>query len=148
MDKKTDLVAYCGLYCGGCFGYKGEIADMARDLRKELRKERFDIIARGIPFKEFANYRECYEVLGALVRLRCNSACRGGGGNPFCKIRKCCQKKDIKGCWECDDMETCDKLDSLKVNHGDANPKNLRKLKKKGVEGFLKGKIDWYCEER
>jgi len=36
--KDENLVTYCGLYCGDCFNYTGSIADMARDLRKELRK--------------------------------------------------------------------------------------------------------------
>ncbi len=143
-NKKKKLIAYCGLYCGDCFGYKGKIADLARDLRKELRQEKFDIIVKGIPFKAFKNYKECYEVLGALVRLRCKNTCRGGGGNPFCKIRKCCQKKNIDGCWECKEFETCKKLDFLKANHGNAHIKNLRKLTKKSIQDFLKGKKDWY----
>lgn len=142
--KKKKLIAYCGLYCGDCFAYKGKIADLARDLRKELRQEKFDIIVKGIPFKAFKNYKECYDVLGALVRLRCKNTCRGGGGNPFCKIRKCCQKKNIDGCWECNEFETCKKLDFLKANHGNAHIKNLRKLKKKGTSEFLKGKTHWY----
>lgn len=143
-NKKKKLIAYCGLYCGDCFGYKGKIADLARDLRKELRQEKFDIIVKGIPFKAFKNYKECYEVLGALVRLRCKNTCRGGGGNPFCKIRKCCQKKNIDGCWECKEFETCKKLDFLKANHGNAHIKNLRKLTKKSIQDFLKGKKYWY----
>ena len=142
--KKKKLIAFCGLYCGDCFAYKGKIADLARDLRKELRQEKFDIIVKGIPFKAFKNYKECYEVLGALVRLRCKNTCRGGGGNPFCKIRKCCQKKNIDGCWECNEFETCKKLDFLKANHGNAHMKNLRKLTKKGTREFLKGKKYWY----
>ncbi|MBA7536183.1 hypothetical protein ES705_28446 [subsurface metagenome] len=142
--KKKKLIAYCGLYCGDCFAYKGKIADLARDLRKELRQEKFDIIVKGIPFKAFKNYKECYDVLGALVRLRCKNTCRGGGGNPFCKIRKCCQKKNIDGCWECKEFETCKKLDFLKANHGNAHIKNLRKLTKKGIQDFLEGKKDWY----
>ncbi|MCK4250780.1 DUF3795 domain-containing protein [candidate division WOR-3 bacterium] len=142
--KKKELIAYCGLYCGDCFGYKGKIADLARDIRKELRQEKFDIIVKGIPFKAFKNYKECYEVLGALVRLRCKNTCRGGGGNPFCKIRKCCQKKNIDGCWECKEFETCKKLDFLKANHGNAHIKNLRKLTKKSIQDFLKGKKYWY----
>lgn len=142
--KKKELIAYCGLYCGDCFGYKGKIADLARDLRKELRQEKFDIIVKGIPFKAFKNYKECYEVLGALVRLRCKNTCRGGGGNPFCKIRKCCQKKNIDGCWACKEFETCKKLDFLKANHGNAHIKNLRKLTKKSIQDFLKGKKYWY----
>ena len=143
MIEEKDLIAYCGLYCGDCFGYKGKIADLARDLRKELRQAKFDRAAEGIPFKEFKHYKECYEVLGAMVRLRCKNACRGGGGNPFCKIRKCCQKKGIEGCWECEEFETCKKLDFLKLIHGDAHIKNLRKIKKQGIVKFLEGKKYW-----
>jgi len=141
--KDKNLIAYCGLYCGDCFGYKGKVADLARDLRKELRQAKFDKVADGIPFKEFRHYKECYEVLGAMVKLRCNNACKGGGGNPFCKVRKCCQKKGIEGCWQCDEFETCEKLDILSPIHGDANLMNLRKLKKQGVDNFLEGKKYW-----
>ena len=143
VEKAKDLTTYCGLYCGDCFSYKGIIPDLARDLRKELRQAKFDKVAEGIPFKEFQHYRECYEVLGAMVRLRCKNACRDGGGNPFCPIRKCCQEKGFEGCWLCDDFETCKKLDSLKPVHGDALMKNLAKIKKSGVDGFIEGKRYW-----
>ena len=44
MTKETeDLIGYCGLYCGDCFNYKGEIADLARDLRKKLRETKFEL---------------------------------------------------------------------------------------------------------
>jgi hypothetical protein len=147
-ENSRDLVAFCGLYCGDCFGYKGRIAEMAKELRKELRQEKFDIMARGIPFKAFEHYDKCYEVLGALVRLKCKSACRGGGGNPFCKIRKCCQKKGYEGCWECRDQSTCEKLNSLKENHGEAHIRNLKKITKNGIDGFINGKRDWYVKPK
>ena len=136
------MVAYCGLYCGDCFSFKGKVADLARDLRKELRESKFDKVAEGIPFKEFKHYAECYEVLGAMVRLRCKSGCRNGGGNPFCSIR------NVEGCWECEELETCKKLDFLKVNHGDAHLKNLRKIKTHGIDEFLKGKKYWYSKSK
>ncbi len=141
MENNRDLIGYCGLYCGDCFNYKGEIADLARDLRKKLREAKFDVVSQGLSkyFKEFKNYEQCYEVLGAMVRLRCKRACRVGGGNPSCKPRICCQKKNIIGCWECGEFETCAKLDFLKPIHGDANLKNLRKLKKQGADSFLEG---------
>jgi hypothetical protein len=141
MEANKDLVAYCGLYCGDCFNFKGELADLSRDLRKKLREAHFEVAAQGLSryFKAFKNYEQCYEVLGAMVRLRCKKACHGGGGNPSCKIRICCQKKNITGCWECVDYETCSKFDFLKPIHGEANLKNLRKLKKQGVERFLEG---------
>ena len=140
VNNKTNLIAYCGLYCDECFSFKGKIADLSRDLRKELRQCKFSDIAKGIPFKEFKNYKECYECLGAMVRLRCKSACRNGGGNPFCAIRKCCQKKGFEGCWECDEMENCKKLDVLSEAHKDAHRKNLRIIKKKGIDEFIKDK--------
>ena len=142
MDKSDnmELIAYCGLCCADCFSYKGKIADLARDLRKELRQAKFDKVAQGIPFKEFEYYKECYEALGAMVRLRCNHACRGGGGNPYCKMRKCCQKKEIDGCWQCDAFETCKDLDLQKPIHGDVPRKNLRKISKNGVDSFFEGR--------
>ena len=148
MAQDIALIAPCGLYCGECPAYQGNIADMARDLRKELRKARFDLTAASLSkmsfFAAYKDYASCYEVLGAMVRFRCKKACRNYGGNPFCNIRKCCQKKNIDGCWQCDKFETCKKLDFLCENHGSAHIKNLKILKKSGVEGFLQGKKHWY----
>jgi len=144
---REDLIAYCGLYCGDCFGYQGKVADLARDLRKELRRVRFGKVAEGLSkepyFKVFADYDRAYELMGMLVKFRCRKACRGGGGPPFCKIRKCCQRKGIAGCWECGDFETCTKLDFLEAVRGDAHIRNLRRLRKKGTREFLRGSRYW-----
>jgi len=152
MPEGRPIIAYCGLYCNECFSYTGKIADIARDLRKELRQERFDKTAESLSavpfFKVFKGYPGCYEVLGGMVKLRCRKGCRNGGGDPFCAIRRCCIKKVFEGCWECDEFEDCKKMDFLKVNHGDAHIKNLRKIKKKGKEEFLKGKKYWYSKIR
>lgn len=138
-------MGYCGLYCGDCLNYKGEIADMARDLRKKLRESKFDRVSAGLSkyVKELNNYEQCYEVLGGMVRLRCKRGCRNGGGNPGCKIRNCCIKKGIEGCWECGDVEDCSKHDFLKTIHEDACIKNLKKIKTAGVDGFIDGKRYW-----
>lgn len=148
VEENKNLLAYCGLYCGDCFAYKGKIADLARDLRKELRDVKFDKTAESLSslsfFEVFKNYKQSYDVLGAMVKFRCKRACKGEGGPPFCKIRKCCQKKGIEGCWECDEFETCSKLDFLKANHGDAHIKNLRRIKRAGLDDFIKGKRLWY----
>jgi len=144
-------VAYCGLYCEECPNHKGIIADYARDLRKELRTYRFDKTAELLStisfFKIFEKYPDCYEVLGAMVKLRCNRNCKNGGGNPICKIKKCCQKKQLDGCWNCDDFEQCSKLKFLEVNHGKAHIKNLKIIKKKGIEKFINGQKHWYIKK-
>ncbi|MHC1608862.1 MAG: DUF3795 domain-containing protein [Candidatus Methanofastidiosia archaeon] len=143
-DDKSKLVGYCGLYCKDCFNYKGEIADLARDLRKKLREEKFSLASVGLSkyFKQFKEYDTCYEVLGAMVRLRCKHACKDGGGNPSCKIRKCCQKKEIDGCWECAEFKKCEKLDFLKPIHENTHLKNLSKINKQGIDAFLSWKDD------
>ena len=149
ITDNKDLIACCGLYCGECFAYLGTIPDLARDLRKELRKARFDKIAESLAgmsfFAAYKDYDKCYDVLGAMVKFRCKKSCRNYGGNPFCNIRKCCQKKGIDGCWECDAFETCKKLEFLQSSHGSAHIKNLKILKKNGVKGFLAGKKHWYA---
>jgi len=145
--ESTDLIAYCGLYCRDCHGYQQKIPDLARDLRKELRQTKYkkfaDCLSKENFGKTFKDYDTCYEVLGAMVRFRCHKGCRNGGGPPFCKMRKCAQKKGYEGCWECDEFETCKKLDFLKEVHDDGHLKNLRRLKKNGKEEFIKGKRDW-----
>ncbi len=82
MTEEKDLITYCGLYCGDCFSYKGKIADLARDLRKELRQAKFERdaeILSSIPFfKTLKDYPQCYAVLGAMVKFRCKRTCRGG----------------------------------------------------------------------
>ena len=146
-EEDENLIAYCGLYCGDCHAYTGKIPDLARDLRKELRKSKYDKFAEFIATysfgKDFKHYIECYKLLGAMVKFRCEKGCRAGGGLQSCKIRKCCQKKDIEGCWECHEFEACNELDFLSQVHGDAHIKNLRAIRKKGKDGFVKGKRFW-----
>jgi len=140
LTENGHLVSYCGLLCGDCFNHKGKIADLARDLRKELRQESFETVSKGLSkyFRQFEDYGQCYEVLGAMVRLRCKRTCRGGGGPPSCRIRRCCQTKVYQGCWDCEGIDACNKLDSLKPIHGDAHIRNIMKIKKQGIDYFLK----------
>jgi hypothetical protein len=147
MPKEKDLVAYCGLYCGDCFHYKGRIADLARDLRKEFRQYKFDRraekMATNAYYAPFKNYQQCYELLGMMVGFRCKRGCRGNGGPPVCKIRECCREKAIEGCWLCGAFETCKTMEFLKKYHEDGHLKNLRILKKSGLDSFIKGKRYW-----
>jgi hypothetical protein len=98
-EADASSIAYCGLHCGDCPNHSGEIADLARDLRKKLREYHFERVAPGLAtfFKPFANYEPCYKTLGAMGKLRCKRGCRNNGGPPQCKIRNCCRKHDFQG---------------------------------------------------
>ena len=149
MIQETKLAASCGLYCGDCAGYTQTVANLARDLRAELRRHRFaqmaPMLAKVPMFKEFKDYEKCYNLLGRMTKMRCTKTCRGNGGPPKCEVRQCCRKNEIQGCWECDDFSKCKKLKFLEQHHGVAHLKNLRKIKKEGPKPFVIGKRYWYA---
>jgi hypothetical protein len=131
QDKR--FIAYCGINCGDCPVFKGEIADLAKELMEKLKEADFESIARGLAispdsrkeFKVFENYPICYKVLKAMDILRCNKICREGGGSTHCEIRECCQTKNLQGCWECKEFEICKKKWLESVNE-EVHLKNLK----------------------
>ena len=138
-EEKT-LAAYCGLYCGDCIRYQSKASELARALKAELQRLKFNKYAevKSIFVDELKNYKECVEVLDAIADLQCNNTCRGGGCPTFeCKIIECCNKKELLGCWECIEFENCKELDFLEPFHGDLPKKNLRKIKELGLEKWL-----------
>jgi len=145
MEINQDLLAFCGLYCGDCPAYKAEIADLSGDLRQKLQEQDFDRVSQVLSEAEkgYKNYPQFSEVLDLLVNLRCQKTCRERVEPTSCLMRGCCLEKGIKGCWECEEFETCTKLDSLKPLRKDAHIQNLMIIKKKGVVDFLKGKRHW-----
>jgi hypothetical protein len=143
MAKKTELIGYCGLYCGTCPSYTQVAAGLARDLRKELRRNKFEkyagFIAKIPGFAAFKNYKKGYELLGAIMKIRCkHKFCRPGGWGAGCKIRKCAKQKGLAGCWECDKFENCGHLKILEQSGGPMYLKNLRKIRRVGTKEFIK----------
>ena len=141
--SKRELLGYCGEYCGDCFAHRGVIADLARDLREELRSARFADTAAMLSsvsrFRVFGGYPQCYEVLGAMAGFRCKRACRDGGGNPRCAVRLCCRRKNLAGCWECGEFEGCRKLRGHEPDHGAATIRKLRAIRRRGVDSHTDG---------
>ena len=129
--QDTSIIAYCGLNCTECFVYTKTVSEAAKALRREMRAARLKNDWAEIPF--LGGYEPFKKTLDALSGFRCNKVCRDGGGNPWCKIRKCVQKHGFFGCWECADLETCGKLREKHLA-------NLKKIKKVGVEKFITAK--------
>ncbi len=57
-----DLTAFFSLYCGDCFGYKGKVAEIARDLRRELRVSKFKKFADYISGSSFRKIYMNYDI--------------------------------------------------------------------------------------
>lgn len=144
--SKTDLIAYCGAYCGDCPAYTQSLANLARDLRKELRRSRCDkaapALARIPAFSAFKHYQKFDNILGTMMKMKCKKPCKAGGGSAQCQIRKCVKNQNFDGCWQCDDFPKCKTLKLLE-KYGDVDKtylKNLRKLKRLGPVAFIKQK--------
>jgi len=147
-SDESRLIAYCGLHCGDCPFARGEIADAARDLLRKLDAADFDRIARGLAelvgeCRALACFPDCRANLEVLADLRCAAPCREGGGSEGCGIRLCCRSRGLDGCWCCDLVETCETLDWIAPVNGDRHRRNLRVLRERGVEAFLRGERLW-----
>jgi hypothetical protein len=144
MPERIKLIGYCGLYCGDCAAHTQTVANLTRDLRRELRRHKFDKAARALAkmraFKAFKHYEKGYELLGAMMKIRCKNPCREGGWAPGCRIKKCALERGFDGCWECDSFEDCKKLKVLEEGNDFTHLKNLRKLKRMGPVAFIKAK--------
>ena len=74
--------------------------------------------------------------------------------NKNCNIKRGCKKlrkKEIKSCYECDDMpcETLDRLDQrYRSRYGMSMVENLREIKEMGMQGFIESQEEKYrCPE-
>ena len=121
-------LGYCGARCWTCFAYKKNVSEAAKALRRELRTEKLKDSWTEFPF--LADYVSFKKSLDGLAMLRCTKMCRGGGGNPWCKIRRCAQKREFAGCWECGEVDACKKLLP-------AYRPNLDKIRRDGPKAFL-----------
>jgi hypothetical protein len=145
----SSQVAYCGLFCGECIIRQGNIGKLCTDLLRIMKTPEFQKLAAGLPkikpetYHSLERIDECYSVLEAMTNLDCEHICKEAGGTAGCKIRECCQKKGLDGCWECDLIETCETLAWLNTVNCDANILNLGIIKEKGLEVFLAGDKNW-----
>jgi len=134
QESEYNLIGCCGIYCGACFAYRREISRKAKELKDLLEREKFRRIAK--PFDWIGSYRDFSRWLSWLVRLTCDG-CQTGGGNPFCSIRKCCQKKGYTSCADCPEMP-CKKLEWITRRYKKWSLKNLKRIREIGYEEWLK----------
>jgi len=146
MGEREDLLAYCGLYCGDCAGYSGEIADIARNLMNVLEKYRFERTANCLFPEKLKEYDEFCEMLRFITDLKCPTICRErDDSSTSCEIRRCCREKGYYACYECDDFEMCKKLKTLEDLHRDSCVENLEGIKEMGLKAWITmGKRLWF----
>ncbi|MDH4210759.1 MAG: DUF3795 domain-containing protein [candidate division WOR-3 bacterium] len=149
MFSKKELIAYCGLYCGDCAGYSGEIAEAAKKLKDTTQRYKFRQTAKNLFSKELKDYDTFCEMMDFMTQLKCPKTCRQIKPNEVkCEISKCCRDNGFFACHECSTFERCDKLGKMAGLHGDSCIKNLRSIKKMGIEAWSReGKRFWFADD-
>ena len=144
IDK--DQLAYCGLFCGDCAGYSGDIADSAIELARVLDACQFDRTARARFSEQVGDFEAFRETLAFLSELRWPRICRErSAGETDCRIRACWIKQGFYACYECDAFETCGEFEMLEELHGDACVRNLRAIREMGLDQWLvNGERFWF----
>ncbi|MEW6516643.1 MAG: DUF3795 domain-containing protein [candidate division FCPU426 bacterium] len=144
-----NVVSYCGLHCGSCFLLHDRVADQALALLGKFKEIGFEKWGPGLAevngeLKAFGQAAECCRALEAWDQMRCLQPCRAGGGSGGCKIRVCCQGKQLSGCWECPECFHCALLDELRQVNGEMHFEHIRDIRSQGLEACLR---KWTAEK-
>jgi hypothetical protein len=146
--SKSSEVAYCGLFCGDCIIRNGKIGVLSKNLLDPVETSDFQKLIEGLPkvmpeFEPLKDFQLFKRSLELMTQLDCIKLCREGGGGTACPIKKCCREKGFKGCWVCDDFADCKTLAQLNPVHVGANIQNINRIRKIGMDLFLKGPKCW-----
>lgn len=174
MESK--FVCPCGLTCCDCLFYKSEIYETAKRLKELIRDSQLDIFLGllcknegwramakhigedeneiGRYFQPFKKIPDFLDVLDAIIKIQCKQTCRESGGCSIgeatreCTAKKCIRSKGYDGCWDCAEVEHCDKLNFLKMAYGETIEENLKIMKEKGVDAAQSRGNKYYAWQR
>ena len=106
--KKEDLITYCGIYGGTCACWQDYslFRDNIRLIAKWFDSQGYQYwMPRQTKEFNYDEFRKGLEFFGSNnTWLVCKKCCKGGDGNPDCGIRKCCEKRRLDNCFECDEF--------------------------------------------
>jgi len=174
MDPK--FVCPCGLTCCECLFYKTEIYETAKKLRGLIQDSQWDTfinliiknkgwdgIARHMGqegskikpyFEPFEKMPDFLNVLDGIINLQCKRTCQESGGCSLggvtreCEALRCLRAKGYGGCWDCGEVEHCEKLTFLKKSYGETIEGNLRIIKDEGVGAVRPRGNKYYAWQR
>jgi hypothetical protein len=151
MKDNKKLLAYCGLYCGDCAGFSGEIADAAIELNNKLIQYKFEKTAMNLFTEKLKEYKKFHNMLQFITELKCEQICREKeDGEHSCNVRKCCRRKGYFACYECETYEKCEilRITNKQELYGDSYLKNFQGIKEMGLENWIKkGKHYWFADD-
>jgi hypothetical protein len=125
-------VTYCGLYCRLCAN-KSKIPQTAIILRNTLSADGWEDHGEYI-MKDFKSFWQTLNKFASLEEEWPD--CRGGCGDPGCRIRKCAEKRGIELCPLCEEYP-CSHINVLARLYPNLIADGER-LKRIGVESWVR----------
>ena len=146
----TDLVAYCGGYCGHCDLARENVA-FGLKLLEAINATFGPTQSVGEmgwgPMRKLGGYATAPldQIIASLVDFP-DCFPRGCTENcvPPCEIAQCASQKEYRTCAACDEADVCEKLDQAR----DAVAENLAYISTHGVEAFAREQAQVVAERR
>ena len=121
--------SYCGL-CEDCQLGNPDLLETVARLKEYLDQVRANVWVHCFPGPCGFNLQEFRRGLDwFLAHTEC-PGCKEGRGLKDCPIRLCAQGRSLEHCYECPDLDPCDKYEVLRVQFPDVKI-NLRRLQLK-----------------
>jgi hypothetical protein len=134
--------SYCGL-CDDCqLGNPGFLETVSR-LKSYLERFRVNLWLHCFPGEDGFSLPELKKGLAWFLSHTECPGCKEGRGLEDCPIRLCARARRLEHCYECPDLEPCDKFDFLLVEFPDVKINLLRrqlKFKAREYHRRLEGK--------
>ena len=131
MEKLSNYVSYCGLYCKLC-SFIALIPKQAKALMETMRKGGWEYFGEY----EFPEFKDFWKLLEKLSEFdKTVSGCRDSCGPPDCEIRRCAREHGVITCAFCPDFP-CDLIREMDKKYP-IIIKNLERQKEIGLEKWI-----------
>jgi hypothetical protein len=140
MESK--YIAPCGMTCCDCLFYNSNIYQAARKFKEVIVEHQFDKFLSHFSksnlsfFHDFKKMEEFMAMLDKIISMQCENVCSENGGCSIprvdevmggivkeshkCNVLICIESKGYQGCWECNELESCDKKKFFTYTYGNS----------------------------
>ncbi len=106
--------SYCGL-CDDCQLGNRDFLETVSQLKQYVDRFRANWWVHCFPQEEAFSFMEFRKALNWFLTNQECPGCQCGRGVEDCPIRLCAQQRQLNHCYECPDLETCDKFEFLQA---------------------------------
>ena len=128
----NEKLGRCGVYCGQCRSYHGEVPEIAARLKKWIEVDFSYLREAQIDF-DFNNLIQGLDYFSGMEECSCR-----GQESTWCEVRKCpkIQQGDIDNCLICEEFAECAHTDYVRNRYSYLFD-HVKKIQDIGLDKFL-----------